>query len=56
MPVTHLASSSVTEAGAEDEKHALVPAHAGHFVDGLLDAGLGLFLLDELGEFFLERE
>ena len=47
-------SSITAERGAEDSKHVLVPAHAGHFVDGLLDTGLGLFLLDELGEFLLE--
>jgi len=43
------------EAGGGGASHTLVPAHAGHFVDCLLDADLGLLLLYELGEFLLCR-
>jgi len=43
------------EAGRWSASHALVPTHAGHFVDGFLDASLGLLLLDELGDFLLCR-
>jgi len=43
------------EAGRRSAGHALVPTHASHFVDGLLDASLGLFLFNELGDFLLCR-
>jgi len=56
VPATHLVFSSITgERNAEISMNVLVPTHASHFVDRFLDAGLGLFLFDELGDFLLER-
>ena len=47
--------SSVTGVDGRLETRVLVPTHASHFMDRLLNAGLSLFLFYELREFLLER-
>lgn len=51
VPVTHLARVRLSTDSVDGS--LLVPAHAGHFMNGLLDAGLGLLLLNERAELLL---